>query len=283
MRINSLLLIAILLFSSCAEESDKILFSSNRDGNSDIYLMDSEGENLQQITNSDFDEWSPVWVSERNIVFLRQLKDSIIVVDKNLENNYERILNHPAECILDDKNFVFYKSMDKRIFSCKGDVFLMLDSKVTNLTATLDGTANYIAWHNGNEILFTSNHEGTNDIYKININDLDTVVKLTDTQDNNERGSMSPNGRFLAFSSDMFKKGQQDIVIMDLMVKEYINITRSEGNELIARWSKNGKYLYYGGNETGDWEIYRFDTNTNKTIQLTKNKAFDGDPRPYLH
>ena len=81
----------------------------------------------------------------------------------------------------------------------------------------------------------------------------------------------------------MFNKGQQDIVIKDLMVGEFINITRSEGNELIARWSKNGRYLYFGGNETGDWEIYRFDTNTNQTLRITKNKAFDGDPRPYLY
>lgn len=53
----------------------KIAFISDRDGNQEIYVMDSRGGNQRRLTNTPDNEWDPAWspdgtkiafVSERN-------------------------------------------------------------------------------------------------------------------------------------------------------------------------------------------------------------------------
>lgn len=52
------------LYPSWSSDGSQIVFCSNRDGNCEIYIMDADGDNQQNITNSlTFDgspEWSPV-------------------------------------------------------------------------------------------------------------------------------------------------------------------------------------------------------------------------------
>ena len=39
----------------------QIAFSSNRDGNYEIYVMDADGKNQRKLTNGSFDNWAPSW------------------------------------------------------------------------------------------------------------------------------------------------------------------------------------------------------------------------------
>ena len=39
----------------------QIVFSSNRDGNWEIYVMDADGKNLRRLTKNPHDEWEPSW------------------------------------------------------------------------------------------------------------------------------------------------------------------------------------------------------------------------------
>ena len=48
----------------------QIAFASNREGNFEIYVMDTDGQNPRQLTNSPADEWSPSWSPDgERIVF----------------------------------------------------------------------------------------------------------------------------------------------------------------------------------------------------------------------
>jgi hypothetical protein len=38
-----------------------VVFDSDRDGNREIYIMDSNGENLINLTNDPADDWTPGW------------------------------------------------------------------------------------------------------------------------------------------------------------------------------------------------------------------------------
>ena len=48
-------------FSQGDEERSGIAFASTRSGNFDLYLMDANGDNVQQLTYSEVDERSPTW------------------------------------------------------------------------------------------------------------------------------------------------------------------------------------------------------------------------------
>ena len=127
-------------------------------------------------------------------------------------------------------------------------------------------------------MIYTSNHLGTNEVFLYEI-DTEKIVQLTDSDSNNERGELSTDRKFLTYSSDYFEKGNQEILIKDLESGKIENISKSSGMELISRFSKDGKSLFYGTNKDGNWDIYSYDLKTENKTRLTNNKEFDGDPR----
>ena len=275
----TLLLSSFLLIASCADQKERLLFSSSRNGNSDIFVMDTNGEHKRALTQSNFEEWGPTWINESEISFLRQTEESIVRLRLNLNSNEESKLNHPPTCQLDDKNVLYFKGL--QTYMCKGDIYLFnsATSETINLTDTFEGVANYPSWsHDGKSIVFTSDHLGNNQLFEYDI-DSKKLAQLTTSDANNERGELSPDRKSLVYSSDYFEKGNQDIVLKDLESGEVKNVTKSTGMELIARFSNDGKTIYYGTNQDGNWEIYAFDTITEKQTRLTEHNAFDGDPR----
>lgn len=127
-------------------------------------------------------------------------------------------------------------------------------------------------------MIYTSNHLGTNEVFLYEI-DTENIVQLTDSDSNNERGELSIDRKLLAYSSDYFEKGNQEILIKDLESGKIKNISKSSGMELISRFSKDGKSLFYGTNKDGNWEIYSYQLETENKTRLTNNKEFDGGTR----
>lgn len=278
---NIYILLITLLFGSCLKTKESILFSSSVNGNSDIFIMDSNGENKIALTQSEWEEWGPTWINNYEISFLRQHDDSIIRIKLNLNTKVESELKHPTNCILDDKNVLYSTSKQYHLYSCENDIFIYKpnNNELKNITQTLNGKARYPSWTNeGKSVIYTSNHLGNNQLFLYEV-ETEKVHQLTDSDSNNERGELSPNKKLLVYSSDYFEKGNQDILIKNLENGKIKNISKSSSMELIARFSKNGKKLYFGTNKDGNWEIYSHELSTGKQTQLTMNNEFDGDPR----
>jgi Tol biopolymer transport system component len=49
------------LLPSWSPDSNKIAFSSSRDGNFEIYIMNADGNNQIRITNNSVDDMQPRW------------------------------------------------------------------------------------------------------------------------------------------------------------------------------------------------------------------------------
>ena len=280
-----ILFLFVLVAQSCSQSEELIIFSSSRNGNTDIFKMDTDGQNVVALTTSDFEEWGPTWINAEEISFLRQTKDSILRIKLNLSTLEESRLEHPSNCILDDKNMLYSSQPNTYLYTCKNDIFVV-DSKgstTINITASTDGFASYPSWSNdGNKVIYTSNHLGSNEVFCY---DLATkaVAQLTSSKSNNERGELSPDGQYLAYSSDASEKGNQDIILKNLKTNDQTNITNSPGMELIARFSGDGYSVYYGSNKDGNWEIYSYNIETKQSYRLTNNAGFDGDPRILKH
>ena len=274
-------LLLLSIFTSCKTNNEKIIFSSSRNGNSDIFIMDKDGKNQNALTENKSEEWGPTWINENEISFLRQSQDSIFRIQLNIKTKEESRLKHPTNCILDDKNILYSPLNQYQLYSCKNDIFLLnpKNSELKNITENINGKARYPSWSNdGKSVIYTSNHLGTNEVFLYEI-DTEKIVQLTDSDSNNERGELSTDRKFLTYSSDYFEKGNQEILIKDLESGKIKNISKSSGMELISRFSKDGKSLFYGTNKDGNWEIYSYDLETENKTRLTNNKEFDGDPR----
>ncbi|GAA4645917.1 hypothetical protein GCM10023115_38770 [Pontixanthobacter gangjinensis] len=243
-------------------------------------MMNGDGSELDQLTKSEFEEWSPVWITEDQISFLRQ-KDEISRIRLKISTGEEWEIPQPKNCSLDDKNVLYSPTSNLQLYSCQKDISLYDPEKdeTTNLTEELEGTSRYQSWnYDGKKLIFTNNARGNNDVYQLNL-ETKSLSLLTNFDSNDERGEISPDGRLLVFSSDKFEAKNQDILIMDLHSGKLTNITNSAATELIARFSADGNNIYFGSNMDGNWEIYSYNLKTKRTSRLTQDNAFDGDPR----
>ena len=55
--------LGLTLLMVCVEAQAQIAFSSDRDGNIEIYAMDADGGNLQRLTNNPHSDASPAWLN----------------------------------------------------------------------------------------------------------------------------------------------------------------------------------------------------------------------------
>ena len=84
------------------EDISAIAFITNRDGNREIYLMNSDGSNQHRLTNTPKDEQAPTWSPDgRRIAFvsIRNGNSDIYVMDAD-GGEVTRLTFDPAE----DKN-----------------------------------------------------------------------------------------------------------------------------------------------------------------------------------
>lgn len=94
--------VAVLLSGSLlarngqAAEVGTISFISHRTGNFDIYLIDTNGENLQSLTNHPADEYDPTWSPDGRFLAYTSNRDGnlqIYVMDIR-EKKHRRLLRH---------------------------------------------------------------------------------------------------------------------------------------------------------------------------------------------
>ncbi len=105
-----------------AQAQGRIAFSSDRDGNDEIYVMDADGGNEQRLTENRHHDWYPSWSPDGERIAFMSERDGnyeIYVMDadggnqKNLTNNPHRDdgpawLNSPFSVSPAGKNFTMW-------------------------------------------------------------------------------------------------------------------------------------------------------------------------------
>jgi|GEM_PF-2240584 len=275
-------LVWFLILVGCQQPGEQIVFSSSRNGNSDIFLMDARSLEVVALTDSTVEEWGPSWINEDELCFLRQDLGRVKRYKVNIKSGVETQVNQPTNCMLNDKNALFLKN-GWQIYPCEGHLYLAneLGHTQERLTEGLSGRSNYISLsYDQSTLIFTNNSTGNNDIYKLNLAS-GALVNLTNHPANDEHGDLSADGTKLLYSSDRFESGNQDIVLMDLETGYVTNISNTAQQELIARWANEPNTIYYGSSKDDDWELYRYDLKDGVHRRLTESPGFDGDPRVY--
>ena len=163
------------------------------------------------------------------------------------------------------------------------------------LTSQLGNTENRIpVWTaNGNSIIFYSDKEGNNDVYKINISDSNHIItNLTNNKEGNDFApSVSPDNQQIAFFSD--RNGHLDLYVMDISGNNQRNITSSVRNENNAynyytdsntywmfksSWSPNGDYLVFTNVASGNVDLFVVHKDGSNLKQITNSEQSELTP-----
>ena len=255
----------------------KIAFVSNRDGDREIYVMDTDGTNQINLTNNpDWDEqpsWSP---DGRKIAFVsnRDGDREIYVMDVN-GGNQINLTNNPdwdeqPSWSLDGRRIAFVSNRDGN-----SEIYVMDANGSNQINLTNNSNNDWDpAWSpDSSKIAFVSNRDTDWEIYVMDANGRNQI-NLTNNSNTDYEPSWSPDGSKIALNRDAGGL----IYVMDANGATPIRLTNNPRGDYEPSWSPDGRKIVFMSNRDGNSEIYAMDVNGGNQINLTNNPSEDYEP-----
>jgi TolB protein len=127
----------------------------------------------------------------------------------------------------------------------------------------------------GSQIAWVSGRTGLPQIYVMG-SDGTNVQQITD-QGYAVSPSWSPNGQLLAFSWMRHygpgAPGSEDIYIMDIVSKQFVQLTHDGGRNDFPSWSPDGRHLVFQSNRSGSLQIWSMLADGTNQKQLTSSSS----------
>lgn len=245
--LGTILAILTLAPSAGAKPGDGlILFESDRGGQSDIWLMETDGSNPRNLTNDKTEDLFAGWSRDgKKIAWTRGGRSpggEIWVM--NLDGSEKRRVTFNAYA---DYNAVWSPDGTELIFQSprfggRSDLFI-INVDGTNERRLTDNPASDIApdWSpDGTRVAFASNRSGHYAIYMMNRDGSD-VRKLTDDAQEAAIPGWSPDGgRILYTDAFCATCGESDLFVMNADGTGVTQITNTPENEASKSWSRDG-------------------------------------------
>jgi Tol biopolymer transport system component len=130
----------------------------------------------------------------------------------------------------------------------------------------------------GERIAFVGVANGKSDLYLCHI-ESKQLTKLTDDFYGDEDPSFSPDGKFIAFSSDRPQKqtsdtsdyqyGHYHLYLLELDSRRITPITSGEGNNTSPTWSPDGDKICFVSDRNGIYNLYITDLDSSRVFPIT--------------
>jgi dipeptidyl aminopeptidase/acylaminoacyl peptidase len=283
MKLFILLISALLFFTACSDEQERLIYVSDSSGKNQLYEMtlDEEGE-IRKLTNSSDEEWGISVIGDNEISFFRREDPDSAFVRRfmlNLITGEEKELYQPEECLLSDDNMEYSQNHTLELYECKGELYVhyLLSRYTDHITRRLSGESKSPVWFPDNKRIAFSHKNGMfTDIYLMDI-ESKSYNNITASDYNDNAPEISPDGKWMLYSANIQSLNNYDIFVLNLDDLTLKNISRTPDWELSAHWAPDGKSIIYSSNQDGNWELYRYDVSTDRSRRLIRNEYYDGE------
>lgn len=270
--------------------SGQIVYTSNRDGNAEIYIMDIASSITHRLTNDPAHETFPAWSPDgEQIAFKSSMYEfaygfgDLFMMNAD-GSNVRNLTNNPPDSSMYYRSPTWSPDGTRIAFvsnqgSNEEDVFVInVDGEGLHRVSTIDDPrtrSSKPAWSpDGEHIAFNA---GSDDNYHIYVADVDgSNLRRLDVTDNlaprNVEPAWSPDGRQIAFCRGSHSDLQ--IYMMDADGSNVRRLTNNLNSACAPTWSPQGKEIAFTARLNDHFEIYMMDADGNNIRPLTN---YQGD------
>lgn len=259
----------------------RIVFSSTRDGNAEIYVMYADGTQLIRLTNHPGNDTEPVWSPDgQRIAFVsdRSGHNEIYVMNAD-GTNVTRLTFGPSDKTSpawspNGQNLVFV-DLRNESYEIRDSGIYLINSDGSNLTSVpVGGTDEFdpIWSRYGGYLIYQTGVE-------LRIATIDgSEIK---TLGHGSQPALSPNGLQLAYV--MADLGNGRIVTAPLTetfarLRDSVDLTPDSPNDYAPAWSPDGQRIVFVSERDGNAELYVMNADGSNPIRLTYTAAAESDP-----
>ncbi|MGD2249769.1 MAG: DPP IV N-terminal domain-containing protein [Candidatus Methanofastidiosia archaeon] len=271
-----LLVFSVVSASHTHDACEKIAFISDRDGNWEIYTMNSDGSHQVNCTKNSYNDGDPCWSPDGSkIAFTTshpEIGDGICVMNSDGSNQeelntiYERA--HLLSWSPDGKKIAFVASAFGSLRYLSFDIWV-LNTDETYAQNVLDDPYwdSHPSWSpDGSKLAFTSTREGRWEIYTMN-SDGSNIKKLLKSPVFDSYPDWSPDGKKIVFSSR--RDVTADIYVVNVDGTHLKRLTNDSAYDSDPCWSPDGEKIVFYSDRDGDPDIYVMDADGSNIKRLT--------------
>ena len=260
---------------------DELLFTSNRDGNDEIYSMVADGSGQSNLTNHGASDTEPVWSPDgTKIAFTTNRNVNLDILVMSADGSVPVNLTSAPSAAAD---FEPAWSPDGTRLAYRSTRTLDFEVHVMNADGTgIANVSNHGAFDgeplwspDGGTIAFLSNRDGNNEIYAVHPDGTDATNLTMHGQSDGEH-AWSPDGTKIAFRS--FRLGNQDVYVMNSDGSNPIRLTSSIAFDGAPVWSPDGSKIAFVTTRDGREEIYVMNPDGSGKVNLTNHAGDDDQP-----
>lgn len=270
-----LLACCLLVVDVCGQSSDitHIAFVSRRTGNSDIYIMDIKGKNIQNLTDHPATDFSPTFSPNgRWMAYVSQ--QDIYLMDSVRKERHRLTEGNAPDGSPDGKSIVFVSKRAGKSNIYKMDINGEKVQQLTNEAS--NGSPSWAP--DGEWIAFSSNRDGIPLSVYVMTADGRRQRRLT----HGRNPVWSPDGKQIAYVLDIAGSG---VYVMSAEGQNSRRVTPENTWGDNPAWSPDGHWIAYElevenpwGNPNRDSNIHLVSPDGIETRQLTKHPERDRYP-----
>ena len=248
-----------------------------------LWIMEADGSHLRQISfgGVTYDEHPSLYSDQEHVLFgeflangylpdrgARLVKLNIYTGEREVvAHRFDKALHHASISPIDDL-IAYHEDYGDRVSQWigLGDEAFEIPFRATNGVRTKNGI---IAMHEKNR---TANPRECSLIYVNTEGGTTKATLLTDEKYLHRRAAISPDGKWLSWQTNA--NGTDDeIYIAKIDGSDPRNLTRTPGSDGHPWFSRDGKWIVFESDRSGNMEIWRMRADGSKQEQLTFGKG----------